>query len=130
MSDEENTLNAKQNILKKKWHLKNDDDVFGNDDTVDSNTDSDEDYIDVDWERGVSKLEPFRKVTKAIIRSGKISDEDATRIINLTLDIVDRDDMMLSVSGFASFKKKVAKESLEDFKEKEVGHLCLKFDGK
>ena len=128
MSGEENTPNAKQN--KKKWHLRNDDDVFDNNDTVDSNTDSDEDYIDVDWERGVSKLEPFRKVTKAIIRSGKISDEDATRIINLTLDIVDRDDMMLSVSGFAYFKKKVAKESLEDFKEKEVGHLCLKFDGK
>ena len=52
---------------------------------------TDEDYIDVDWERGVSKLEPFRKVTKAIIRSGKLSDEDATRIINLTLGMVNHD---------------------------------------
>ena len=74
-------------------------------------------------------LEPFRSVVKNQIRS-KMSDEVMPRTINLVLCVVGRKDMAVSASGIAKFRKKVEQETLNEFESKELGHICLKMDGK
>ena len=101
-----------------------DDDVF-----VKQASDSDYDPDEENEVAFATRLEPFRSVVKNQIRS-KMSDEVMSRTINLVLCVVDREDMAVSASGIAKFRKKVEQETLDEFENAELGHVCLKMDGK